>query len=148
MYKFNENNTDHISIRFWFQIWEKQVQNLDFETAKNLFASNVVSFGTWMNVVEGLDNLYSNQWKNIWPNISDFKFLTNTLYIQISPDRLLANSILVWGSTGYKKNGSSFERNGRATVTLKRTDLDNSWKGIHTHFSLNRGVPQESFGKN
>ena len=147
MYKFNENNTDHSSIRFWFQIWEKQVQNSDFETAKNLFANDVISFGTWMNVVEGLNKLYSNQWKNIWPTISDFKFLTNTLYIQISPDRLLANSIIVWESIGYKKNGSSFERNGRATVTLMRSDLDNSWKGIHTHFSLNRGVPQESFGK-
>ena len=56
-----------------------------------------------MNVVEGLNKLYSNQWKNIWPTISDFKFLTNTLYIQISPDRLLANSILVWESIGYKK---------------------------------------------
>ena len=100
-----------------------------------------------MNVVEGLDNLYSNQWKNIWPTISDFKFLTNTHYIQIFPDRLLANSILVWGSIGYKKNGSSFERSGRTTISLKRTDLDNSWKGIHTHFSLNRGVHQESFGK-
>ena len=107
----------------------------------------MISFGTWMNVVEGLNKLYSNQWKNIWPTISDFKFLTNTLYIQISPDRLLANSIIVWKSIGYKKNGSSFERNGRATVTLMRSDLDNSWKGIHTHFSLNRGVPQESFGK-
>ena len=107
----------------------------------------MISFGTWMNVVEGLNKLYSNQWKNIWPTISDFKFLTNTLYIQISPDRLLANSILVWESIWYKKNGSFFERNGRATVTLMRIDLDNSLKGIHTHFSLNRGVPQESFGK-
>ena len=147
MYKFNESNTDHISIRLWFQIWEKQVQNLDFKTDKNLFANDVISFGTWMNVVEGLNKLYSNQWKNIWPTISDFKFLTNTLYIQISPDRLLANSILVWNSTGYKKNGNSFKRNGRATVVLKRSNLDNSWKGIHTHFSLNRGIPQESFGK-
>ena len=148
MYKFDTNNTDHISIRLWFQVWEKQVQNKDFEAAKNLFENDVVSFGTWMNVVEGLDKLYSDQWKNIWPTINNFKFVSNTLFIQISPDRLLANSILVWNSTGYKKNGNSFKRNGRATVVLKRSNLDNSWKGIHTHFSLNRGIPQESFGKN
>ena len=148
MYKFDTNNTDHISIRLWFQVWEKQVQNKDFEAAKKLFENDVVSFGTWMNVVEGLDKLYSNQWKNIWPTINNFKFVSNTLFIQISPDRLLANSILVWNSTGYKKNGNSFKRNGRATVVLKRSNLDNSWKGIHTHFSLNRGIPQESFGKN
>ena len=148
MCKFNENNIDHISIRRWFQIWEKQVQNKDFEAAKKLFENDVVSFGTWMNVVEGLDKLCSDQWKNIWPTINNFKFVSNTLFIQISPDRLLANSILVWNSTGYKKNGNSFKRNGRATVVLKRSNLDNSWKGIHTHFSLNRGIPQESFGKN
>ena len=148
MYKFDKNNTDHISIGLWFQVWEKQVQNKDFEAAKKLFENDVVSFGTWMNVVEGLDKLYSDQWKNIWQTINNFKFVTNTLFIQISPDRLLANSILVWNSTGYKKNGNSFKRNGRATVVLKRSNLDNSWKGIHTHFSLNRGIPQESFGKN
>ena len=147
MYKFNENNKDHNSIGLWFQIWEKQVQNRDFSSAKKLFENDVVSFGTWMNVVEGLDKLYSDQWKNIWPTINNFKFVTNALFIQISPDRLLANSILVWNSTGYKKNGNSFKRNGRATVVLKRSNLDNSWKGIHTHFSLNRGIPQESFGK-
>ena len=148
MYKFDKNNTDHFTIRLWFQVWEKQVQNKDFESAKKLFENDVVSFGTWMNVVEGLDKLYSDQWKNIWPTINNFKFVSNTLFIQISPDRLLANSILVWNSTGYKKNGNSFKRNGRATVVLKRSNLDNSWKGIHTHFSLNRGIPQESFGKN
>ena len=147
MYKLDTNNTDHISIGLWFQVWEKQVQNKDFEAAKKLFENDVVSFGTWMNIVEGLDKLYSDQWKNIWPTINNFKFVTNTLFIQISPDRLLANSILVWNSTGYKKNGNSFKRNGRATVVLKRSNLDNSWKGIHTHFSLNRGIPQESFGK-
>ena len=147
MYKFDKNNTDHFTIRLWFQVWEKQVQNKDFESAKKLFENDVVGFGTWMNVVEGIDKLYSDQWKNIWPTINNFKFVTNTLFIQISPDRLLANSILVWNSTGYKKNGNSFKRNGRATVVLKRSNLDNSWKGIHTHFSLNRGIPQESIGK-
>ena len=48
-----------------------------------------------MNVVEGLEKLCANQWKSVWPTINNFKFLTDTLYIQISPDRLLANSIVV-----------------------------------------------------
>ena len=99
-----------------------------------------------MNVVEGLEKLCANQWKSVWPTINNFKFLTDTLYIQISPDRLLANSILVWDSKGYKKNGCSFKRNGRATVTLKRNNINDAWKCIHTHFSLNRGIPQKSYG--
>ena len=146
MYKLDTDNKDHISIIYWFKTWENKVQNKDFESSKNLFGNDVVSFGTWMNVVEGLEKLCANQWKSVWPTINNFKFLTDTLYIQISPDRLLANSILVWDSTGYKKNGSSFKRNGRATVTLKRKNINDAWKCIHTHFSLNRGIPQKSYG--
>ena len=48
-----------------------------------------------MDVVEGLDQLKINQWENIWPTISRFKFLTETLFIQLSPDKLFANSILI-----------------------------------------------------
>ena len=111
-----------------------------------LFENNVVSFGTWMDVVEGLDQLKMNQWENIWPTISGFKFLTETLFIQLSPDKLFANSILTWTSLGYHKDGITFDRLGRATVTLKRSNLSSKWKVIHTHFSLNRGVPQQTFG--
>ena len=146
MYKLDTDNKDHNSIIFWFKTWENKVQNKDFESAKNLFENDVVSFGTWMNVVEGLEKLCANQWKSVWPTINNFKFLTDTLYIQVSPDRLLANSILIWDSTGYKKNGSSFKRNGRATVALKRNNINDAWKCIHTHFSLNRGIPQKSYG--
>ena len=146
MYKLDSDNKDHNSIIFWFKTWVNKVQNEDYESAKNLFENDVVSFGTWMNVVEGLEKLCANQWKSVWPTINNFKFLTDTLYIQISPDRLLANSILVWDSKGYKKNGCSFKRNGRATVTLKRNNINDAWKCIHTHFSLNRGIPQKSYG--
>ena len=60
--------------------------------------------------------------------------------------KLFANSILIWNSIGYDYDGKPFERTGRATVTLKRDNLNSDWNGIHTHFSLNRGVPQQSFG--
>ena len=117
-----------------------------YSSALQFFENDVVSFGTWMDVVEGLDQLKINQWENIWPSISRFKFLTETLFIQLSPDKLFANSILTWTSLGYHKDGITFDRSGRATVTLKRSSLNSEWKGIHTHFSLNRGVPQQSFG--
>ena len=146
MYKLDTDNKDHNSIIFWFKTWENKVQNKDFESAKNLFGNDVVSFGTWIDIVQGLDQLKLNQWKNIWPTISNFKFLTDSLFIQLSPDKLFANSIIIWDSIGYKNDGISFERTGRATVTLKRDNLNSNWKGIHTHFSLNRGVPQQSFG--
>ena len=47
-----------------------------------------------MDVVEGLDQLKINQWENIWPTISGFKFLAETLFIQLSPDKVFAYFIL------------------------------------------------------
>ena len=147
MYKFKKSIDDHISIKSWFGKWEEFVVGCNFKSARDLFEEEVVSFGTWMNVVQGLDELELKQWKNIWPTIKGFKFLTETLFIQMSPDKLFANSILTWESLGFDEKGTSFYRTGRASVVLKRIDIYNDWKGIHTHFSLNRNIPQKSFGK-
>ena len=146
MYKLNTENKDHVLIQLWYLEWEKYVQNKNYSSAMKLFENDVVSFGTWMDIVQGLDQLKLNQWKNIWPTISKFRFLTDTLFIQLSPDKLFVNSMIIWDSIGYKNDGDSFARTGRATVTLKRDNFNSNWKGIHTHFSLNRGVPQQSFG--
>ena len=82
MYEFNPNDKDHVSIKSWFKSWENYVQNKDFELAKALFHNEVISFGTWMDVVQGLDKLCNDQWKNIWPTITNFEFLTDTFFIK------------------------------------------------------------------
>jgi len=66
MYKFSKHNLDRISIKLWFENWESFIINKNFELAKTLFDPEVLSFGTWMDVVKGLDNLVEKQWKNIW----------------------------------------------------------------------------------
>ena len=77
-----------------------------------------------MVVVEGLDQLKINQCENIWPIIRRFKFLRETLFIQLSLDKLFANSILTWASLGYHKDGRSFKRSGREIVILKRSNFN------------------------
>ena len=67
MYKFNKENQDHISIKLWFKKWEKYVIENDFCSAKKLFDTEVVSFGTQMDVVQGLDNLEKYDCKDV-PN--------------------------------------------------------------------------------
>ena len=133
--------------KLWFLEWEKFVQNKQYLLASQLFESDVLSFGTWMDIVKGLDNLEEKQWKKIWPTISNFTFLTETLIIQLSPDRLMANCVLIWDSLGYDEFGKQFKRPGRASITLKRDDINMSWRAIHTHLSLNRDIPQKSYGK-
>lgn len=50
-----------------------------------------------------------------------------------------------WTSTGFHRDGAPFDRPGRATIALARQP-DGHWLGVHSHMSLRRGVPQESFG--
>lgn len=139
-------DADHASIKAWFDTWSGYVASVDFDSARPMFEEDVVGFGTWMDVVEGLDNLMERQWKSIWPTIQDFRFMTETLQVRVSPDRLFAVAVLVWDSTGFHESGESYPRPGRATVGLRRDTLDAPWMGVHTHLSLNRDVPQKSFG--
>ena len=60
IYKFNSNNLEHNSIELWFLEWEKFVQYRQHSSALQLFENDVVSFGTWMDVVEWLDLLEIN----------------------------------------------------------------------------------------
>lgn len=137
---------DHASIKVWFDTWSGYVANVDYESAMPMFDEDLVAFGTWMDVVEGRDTVIEKQWMSIWETIKDFRFLTETLQVRVSPDRLFAIAVLVWNSTGFHENGDSYPRPGRATIGMRRVSMDAPWKGLHTHLSLNRGVPQQSFG--
>jgi len=140
------NPADHASIKAWFDTWTGYVAAVDFDSSRPMFEEDVVGFGTWMDTVEGLDNLMEKQWKSIWPTIRDFEFLTDTLQVRVSPDRLFAVAVLVWKSSGFHENGEAYPRPGRCTAGLRRDSVDAPWKGNHTHFSLNRDVPQKSYG--
>jgi ketosteroid isomerase-like protein len=48
-----------------------------------------------------------------------------------------------WNSTGFAKDGARFERPGRATMVFQH--VGERFLCVHSHMSLNRGVPQESF---
>lgn len=137
---------DHASIKAWFDTWSGYVASVDYESARPMFDEDFIAFGTWMDVVEGRDVVIEKQWMSIWGTIKDFRFLTDTLQVRVSPDRLFAVAVLVWDSTGFHENGESYPRPGRATVGMRRDSVDAPWKGFHTHLSLNRGVPQKSYG--
>jgi len=54
----------------------------------------------------------------------------------------MATVIVPWTSTGYHPDGSAFARPGRATMVFSGDG--NNWLCVHSHMSLNRGVPQGS----
>ena len=65
----------------------------------------------------------------------------------VSADRLTAVGMGVWQSDGYHPNGDRFDRPGRTTVTLGRKAVGDPFVATHTHMSLFRGTPEQSFGK-
>jgi ketosteroid isomerase-like protein len=55
---------------------------------------------------------------------------------------MMATVIVPWTSTGYHPDGKPFPRPGRATLVFSNTA--DGWLCMHSHMSLNRGVPQVS----
>ncbi len=129
----------------WVEAFGGHVRSRDFAAASLLFDDDVVSFSSLRDVVVGLGDLVAEQWKQVWPSIDGFWFDTKRLHAFVSPDRCLAVVAVTWSSTGFDESGHPFDRPGRATIVLGRADLRGPWRGVHAHFSLNRGVPQRSF---
>ena len=130
------------AIEQWFSLLSQYCSSVDYESARAIFAPDVVAFGTRMDVVSGLDILQRNQWEGIWPNIQDFN---------VDPDSVHAGGgdthawgVATWTSTGFDEEGNSYFRPGRATIALERRE--GIWLAVHTHFSLYPGTPPRTFG--
>lgn len=128
--------------RQWFALLEKSCASVDYESARRIFADDVVSFGTRMDIVSGLDTLQKNQWEGIWPNIRSFKIDLDNIHA--GGDEHHAWGIATWTSIGFDGEHKPYYRPGRATVTLERRE--GQWLAVHTHFSLYPGTPQRTFG--
>ena len=135
------------AIREWFADFGGHVAAVNFTAARPMFDQGAVGFGTWMTMMEGLDAMEREQWRSIWPTIEDFRFLLESLNVSVSGDRCMAFAMLHFDSTGIAADGARFPRPGRVTVVFGREDAAQTWRGVHTHLSLNRGVPQQSHGR-
>lgn len=137
---------DHASVTHWVDGWGAEVAAVDLTAGRRRFADDVIAFGTYADVVAGLDRLMHDQWSQVWPKIEEFRFLTEEMHVLVAPDRCMAVAVVGWTSLGIDEKGERFPRPGRATVVLQRSSTDDEWVGAHTHFSLGRGVPQSSHG--
>ena len=126
----------------WYEKLGKYCASVDYVSACEIFADDVLSFGTRADIVSGLDLLQQNQWQGIWPNIQDFKIDMETVHS--GGDERHAWGIATWTSTGFHEDGTTFHRPGRATVILGRRD--HQWVSVHTHFSLNPGTSPRTYG--
>ena len=126
----------------WLQTFSGYVREVDYASAKPLFHPDVLAFGTHNDVIPGLDQWVTTQWDNVWPKTSDFRFVLEQAVVLSSSDGMMATVIAPWTSTGYHPDGSAFARPGRATMIFSK--MTDGWLCVHSHMSLNSGVPQLS----
>lgn len=127
-------------LRDWLDVFAGYVRAVDYAAAWPLFHPEVLAFGTHRDVIPGLAAWVRTQWDNVWPRTSDFRFdLGATAYLAALP---MAVAVSPWMSTGTDRDGVRFDRPGRATMVFQR--MGNRFVCVHSHMSLNRGVPQDS----
>ena len=124
----------YANIRAWLAEMQGCVRAVDYARARALFLPEVVGFGTYGGVLDGLDDLVAGQWRNVWPAIRDFTFRLDELRAGVAADGDLAWAACPWDSTGRREDGATFARPGRMTAILVRRD--GRWRAAHTHFSL------------
>lgn len=129
----------------WLDRFAGFVRAVDYASAKPFFHPDTLAFGTHRDVLPGLDAWVRLQWDNVWPRTTDFGFTVEQTHILAAADGSMAVAVAPWTSTGYQPDGTKFDRPGRATMIFSRTDA--GWLCVHSHMSLNRGVPQDSHAK-
>jgi hypothetical protein len=138
---------DLAAVRAWFDALSKHCREIDYEGARPIFAEDMIAFGTFTDFMIGCDLAEQKQWRNVWGTIRNFRYDLNKVEAIVSADRLTAVGMAVWQSDGYHPNGDRFDRPGRTTVTLGRKAVGDPFVATHTHMSLFRGTPEQSFGK-
>ena len=133
------------SIHDWLTRFAACVREVDYAAARPFWHPDIVIFGTHQELVCGLSRWIDTQWDNVWPRTAEFAFDLGNTALLASPDGAMAIAIAPWTSTGFRPDGTAFDRPGRATIALARQP-DGRWIGVHSHMSLQRGVPQESHG--
>jgi ketosteroid isomerase-like protein len=127
----------------WLETFAGYVRDVDYAAARPLFHPDILAFGTHRDIISGLGAWQTTQWDNVWPRTSDFRFDTGAARVLVSTDNTMATAVVPWTSTGYHQDGAAFDRPGRATMVFHQHD--GVWLCTHSHMSLNRGVPQQSF---
>ena len=122
-------------IRDWLETFAACVRHVDYDRASGMFDPDVVGFGTFAGMLVGRGNLIEGQWKNIWGCTRDFRFLLDATHVEVSRDGAMAFVATPWISQGRDAAGHWFDRLGRCTLVLRKTDGRGNWLCVHSHYS-------------
>lgn len=114
----------------WLTEFAEAVRDRDFATGRELFAHDVVSFGTVNEMLEGIDVLEQKQWQKVWSITRGFDFDYPSVRCQLDQNHGWA--VALWSSQGQNVKGW-FDRHGRATFIFERRGT--KLLAVHSHFS-------------
>jgi len=129
----------------WLEVFSGFVRTVDYASARPMWHPDLLAFGTYNDVIQGLETAIATQWDNVWPRTADFAFDLAGTHVLAAADATMAVAVTPWTSSGFHQDASRFDRPGRATMVFAKAD--GAWRCVHSHMSLNRGVPQASHGK-
>jgi ketosteroid isomerase-like protein len=135
---------DVAGVKRWFETLQAHVRAVDYIGARPIFAEDMIAFGTFTDFMIGQPAAEKAQWRSVWENIDGFTWRPD-IHVLVSPDRKQAVGMGIFDSIGYLKDGTEYDRPGRATVVFVRDSVDARWLAKHTHLSLFRNVPTQSF---
>lgn len=119
--------------RAWLAEMEACVRDVDYARCREIFADEVIGFGTRVAVAIGLDALEAEQWRHVWGRIRGFAFVTDELRCALYGDAALWLGC-PWTSESRGPGGEWRQRPGRITAVLERRG--GRWLAVHTHHSL------------
>ena len=88
------------AVKHWFALMERYCASVDYDGAEGIFAEDVVSFGTTMEIVSGRSALRRGQWESIWGNITNFKMDLDNVHANGSGNQ--AWGVVTWTSIGFR----------------------------------------------
>lgn len=122
----------------WLDTWQSLINSGDFESARALFSADVVSFGTVTGFMRGLCELEERQWRQVWHKIRDFRFEKDAAIVFADERSPLVTVACLWHSHG-RTRSAWYERRGRVTLVLLQKD--GALQCVHSHFSMEPGIP-------
>ena len=87
----------------WLDVFAGYVREVDYASARPLFHPDTLAFGTFTNVIPGLQAWIDTQWDNVWPKTADFRFDLDGSHVLAGDDGTMAVVIAPWTSRGFTR---------------------------------------------
>ena len=126
----------HEAVRTHLERVQTCVQNMDYDGVRDLIPDDGLYFGSVAVQARGYKELRSNQFEKVWPNISEFSILEDSISIR-------AYESVAWATCLFESRGSDpndlSKRRGRMPFVFELRD--NQWVMAHSHDSLFPTMP-------